>query len=183
MNDKMISAVYGALSVTVWGATIALLIFVIVLFCTGQRRAPVFALTSASVSAAAENDPALAGRTDGVSGWYRAEYRLNVTGAKLSPFTYTVHNLVFNPPADIANRMEYFAVCEDKIEYSAFRTSEFTVSLSLRCDTPEQAKDIASRAAFGFRGLQQHFSIFYRELVIDLPGFSIGNFDTEPILA
>ena len=182
MNDKFISAVYGILSATVWGATIALLIFIIFLFCTGRYRQPVFGVEAITVSSAEENDGILGKYGCASDGWYKVEYRVSVTGAKLSPYSYTVNCVAFNAPDDIEHRMDYFAECADEIEYSAFGTDEFTVSLYLKCDSAEKAKDIASRAAFGFRGLKQHFGFFYKELVINLPGFSVENFDVEPVL-
>lgn len=177
MSDKMISAVYGTLSAAVWGATIALLIFIIFLFCTGRYRSPVFAVESVTLGAADENDPALREYTGSADGWYKADYRVSVTGAKLSPYSYDVKNVAFDAPNDVKHRMEYFAVCGDEIEYSAFSPDEFTVSLYVKCTSPAQAKDVASRAAFGFRGLKQRFGFFYKELVIDLPGFSVADFD------
>lgn len=180
MNEKIISAVYGTLSVTVWGATVALLIFIIVIFCTGQYRSPVIEMEEIRLCAAQENDVVLQEHTNNTAGWYKAEYDVCVTGSSFSPYSYTVNNVVLNTPADGQSAADYYFLCEDEIEYAAFTTDEFTLTLYMQCASAEQAKEVASHADFGFRGLKQHFGILYKDIVMHLPGFSAAQYDIEP---
>lgn len=182
MNDRMVSAVYGVLSAAVWGCTMALIAFMVFLFCSGRYRAPVFGISSVTVSQVSEADPALDGHALRADGWYKAEYAVNVQGAKFSPYTYTVNNVAFNAPDDIEYTMEYFVTSTGNIEYSKLSPADFTVTLYLRCFSSDAAKDIAMRSRFGFRGLRQNFAFFSKELVMDLPGFSVEDYELEPVI-
>ena len=181
MSDKMVTAVYGTLSICVWSCTMALLIFIIALFCTGRYQSPAFTLKAVAVSAADNNDPELNARSLTSDGWYRAVFDVNITGAKLSPYTYTANGVAFNAPEDIKYSMEYFLSAPDSIEYSVLSPCDFTLTLYIKCGSSEKACDIASRSAFGLRGLKQNFAFFYKELVMNLPGFSVSDFDVEPV--
>ena len=183
MRGKMISAVYGILSVAVWAGTMALIAFMIFLFCTGQNRQPTFSVNAVRLSAASADDPALCGHTQERDGWYKAEYSVTVEGAKLSPFTYTVNNVTFNAPSDVQYAADWFVTDSGDIEYSKLSPDDFTVTLYLRCGDVEQARDIAMRSGFGFRGVKQTFAFFTKELVMNQPGFSISDFQITPEIA
>lgn len=180
MNNKLISAVYGTLSVTVWALTMALIVFIIVLLCTGEKRQPDITIEAVTISAADPSDADLLAQTGDPSGWYRVQYAVHVEGAKFSPYTYSVDTVVYNAPDDIEHRMEYFLADTDPIVYSHLTPADFTLSLYLHCGNEAAAGDIAMRSAFGFRGVMQRFEFFYKHLVINLPGFSAEDSDAVP---
>lgn len=182
MTNKMVSAVYGILSAAVWGGTMALLLFIIILFCTGEKKAPTFELEAITVSAADINDADFRECSARADGWYKIEYNAAVSGARFSPYTYTVKNVVFNAPEGMNNSLRYLMLCGDEIEYSALTSDTFTITLYVNSGTREAAREIALTSAFGFRGVKQRFAFLEKELVINLPGFSVSDFDTEPVL-
>ena len=176
MNNKMISAVYGTLSVSVWALTMALLAFIVILFCTGEKRAPEITIGAVRISAA----DILPDGIQSTDGWYKVQYDIHVEGAKLSPYTYTAGSVVYNAPQDVSHRMEYYLEPPGRITYSHLSPLDFTLTLYLKCGTADNAGDIAMRSAFGFRNVRQRFAFFYKELVIDLPGFSAEDSDAVP---
>lgn len=177
MSEKVISAAYGILGIAVWGGTIGILIFAVVLFFTTQNKQPTFEINSLTVCEASETDADLISKTDSIEGWYKAEYSVSVKAARISPFVYSAGDVVFEPQDN--SDIGYFLTKSGNIIYSATVPCNFELTLFIRCSSADEAREIAENADFRLSGMEWQFSILYSPITDKLPGFSVSELLTQ----
>ncbi len=187
MKEKIITYIFNVFSAVVWAAAIGVIIFAVVLLCTGMEKDPAFCLRGACLSEAlAADDPVLAehGKTGG--DWYRLDLDMTVAGPRLSPYSYTTKkHFTLAAPAGLG---EYFIVDGAPFDYSKVEPADFTLSLYVRSPQGRQALvDRIPQMQFKMEGVVGRFSFIKYEFKwrpdFTLSSFSLPDFAVQDAAA
>ena len=178
MKDKPVTVFFSAVSLIIWAATIAVIVFAVVLLCTGMEKDPVFTMNSAAVQKVDAADPVLAENGKSGDDWYVLRMDMTVAADKYSPFSYTAETFALREPAAAANGTEWFTVVDAPLSYSKIAPDDYVLYLYIRA--PQGAEALAEEArsfSFGMRGLVGHFTVIRYPFNWGLPGFTLSQFN------
>ncbi len=186
MKDKAITYLFNAMSLCVWAATIGIIVFAVVLLCTGMEKDPEFTLRGACLSEALASDDAVLaehGKTGG--DWYRLDLELTVAGPRLSPYSYTAEDIKLYAPGGLG---ESFTVINGTLDYSKVSPADVTLSVYVR--SPQGRDALAARAGemkFALHGVVGRFSFikypFKWKPDLALSSFTLPDFSAQDAAA
>ncbi len=180
MKDKPVTVFFGIISWAIWAATIAVIVFAVVLLITGMEKDPEFTLNAAAVQKVDAADPVLAENGKTGDDWYRLHLDMQVAAAKYSPFSYTAETFALRAPDDIAGQAEWFVVLDAPLDFSKIAPDAYTLDLYIRSPGGAQAlADQAQRFDFGLRGYVGHFTFINYPFYVGLPGFALSDFSAQ----
>ena len=174
MKDKAVTYLFNAMSLCVWAATIGIIIFAVVLLCTGMEKDQEFTLRGACLSEAlAADDAVLAEHGKTGADWYRLDLELTVAGPRLSPYSYTAEDIRLYAPGGLG---ESFTVVNGTLDYSKVSPADVTLSVYVR--SPQGRQAIAERVKdmkFELNGVVGRFS-FIKYPFKWKPDFALASF-------
>ncbi len=169
MKDKIVPVLFGIISAAVWAATIALIVFSVVLLATGMEKTPEFTLESAVLSKEAPEDVRSGGEN-----WYRLTLNMRVASAKYSPYAYSAQNVRLRggaPGTDVIR-----VALDEPLRFSKAEPDSFTLTLYVRSDeTPEKLAGRLSELEFSLDDYKGHVAFFDVPFAI-YPDFSLSDF-------
>ncbi|MBQ6023448.1 MAG: hypothetical protein IJL25_11025 [Clostridia bacterium] len=184
MKDKPVTVFFSAVSLIIWAATISVIVFAVVLLCTGMEKDPVFTLNSAAVQKVDAADPVLAENGKSGEDWCVLRMEMTVSADKYSPFSYTAETFALREPAATAKGAEWFTAVDEPLSYSKIEPDDYTLNLYIRA--PQGAEALAEEArsfGFGMRGLVGHFTFIRYPFNWGLPGFTLSQFSVPVTVA
>ena len=184
MKDKPVTVFFSAVSLIIWAATISVIVFAVVLLCTGMEKDPVFTMNSAAVQKVDAADPMLAENGKSGEDWYVLRMEMTVAADKYSPFSYTAETFALREPNVTAKTAEWFAVVDEPLSYSKIEPDDYTLCLYIRA--PQGAEALAAEAqsyGFGMRELVGHFTFIRYPFNWGLPGFTLSQFSVPVTVA
>ena len=175
MTEKILLPFYTVFSTLIYVVTLAGILAIPLLFAV-QANAPLdFQLEEIAVAPASATDEVFAASGHAPEGWYRIDYRMNVSSAKLSPYSYTVESFALKAPADFKKSGAYFLSLDEPLSFSRSERDSFTLSLYVSGFANEAAAtEFARTAGFGTRGITRWFSFFGTEIEMFVPGFYVA---------
>ncbi len=183
MKEKYIAGFFNTISWGVWAATIAAIVFALVLLFTGMKKPPVFTLNDASLAPAAANDAALAEHGKTGEDWFVLELELTVAAAKHSPFEYTAQSFALAAPAELAEG-DWFVTLDAPLDYSKISPDDCLLRLYVRSPGGEEAlRARLPELRFTLSELVGRFTFIKYPFKGELPGFSLADFTLPQGLA
>ena len=175
--EKIFSFIYGIMGWCTWVGVIGLLVFVVTLFCIGDEQQPTTTLSAPVISEVTEIDDTMTqnGVTD-PNGWYKAEYTAAVTGAKLSPYSYTANEVKLQSTST-ENRIDGFLTYEGDISYSATNPCEFKIIVYAKktADTDtDELTSIFNSLSFVLSDMHTTFGLLDYEKSNGTPMFAVS---------
>lgn len=179
--EKIFSFLYNVMGWCTWLGVVGILVFMTVLFATGDSRSPDITVDSIAVSAVTENDPvrSQAGikNTDGL---FRIDYNVHIAGASLSPYSYSVNGIKLKT-FDGGTNVKYVSFAgnggaeKNVIKYSKLTPADFTVSVYVQAAgrSTAEIQKLSSSAGFTLTDMQLHFSIFDIDVTSGTPSFYV----------
>ncbi len=176
--EKIFSVIYGIMGWCTWVGVIGILAFVVTLFCIGDEQQPTTTLSAPIICEVTEIDDTMKenGITD-CTDWYKAEYTADVTGAKLSPYSYTANKVKLSAVSS-TDFSDTFLTYEGDISYSATNPCEFKIIVYTRSSTDISTDELASffdSLSFTLSDMHTKFGLVNYEKSNGTPTFAIGN--------
>ena len=175
MKQKIISFFFNSVSLVVWAVTIAVVVFALVVLCTGMNKPPVFTRTYANIDKASPEVIAENGREG--EDWYAVEICVRAAASPWSPFTYTADGFEVGSAAGMPEGA-FLTVDAPEISFSKAHPQEITLRYYVQYpDGPEALAEAAEGLAFRFTGYTGHFVFLKFPFRGSLPGFSVSQFE------
>ena len=175
MKEKLVPVIFGIISAAVWAATIALIVFSVVLLATGMERDPEFRLNASALTKAAPEDEAYKNGTIEGENWYKLTLDIDVSSAKYSPYSYTADDLTLSAGGFGADTVR--CSVDAPLSFSKAQPDSFVLTVYVRWDGA--AQELAERLCGcrfkldGYKGRVAFFDVpFYSYPTLRLADFS-----------
>ena len=176
MKEKLVPVIFGIISAAVWAATIALIVFSVVLLATGMERDPRFSVRSCALSRLAPEDEAYRNASLSGNNWYRLTLDMDVASAKYSPYSYSADGVSLRSGGFAADgfRVEL----DEPLFFSKAEPDAFTLTIFIRYNgDPAALAKRLSECRFRLEGYQGHVA-FFDVPFRSSPGFRLADFST-----
>ncbi len=177
MKDKFVSVFFSAVSLTIWAATISVIVFALVLLCTGMKKPPQFTLNETALEAVDPGDEILAQNEKSGDGWFCLTLHMTVSAAKHSPFSYKAEGFTLEAPADLVEGDEWFTLLDAPLDYSKIAPDDFVLRLYIRAPEGEAAlRERLPELSFAMQGLTGYFTFIRCPIKPQIYGFALSDF-------